>query len=513
MRQVIHIFRKDVRHLWREIVASLALLVIYVWSEPATWADLDTARNAVSSWLNPLLPVSWWLLVVRVVQDEPLVGDRQFWVTRPYRWTKLLAAKLLFLAAFISVPLSLAQLSLLWLAGFPPSWAQAPGILWLQLMWAFVLLGLVALAAITKGIGQMTLVMLGIGLYLSLSAYLSDLLPQGVSRAEGIPNALVLAIAVCLCAGVTLWQYARRQAGPARFALATTALVPFLVGAATPHRLLADRYYPEPASAQLAPVQLAFVSVNTALPRSTFSTTPYRKKKDLVVLQPELHVTGIAAHSMPVAEGERVEIEGPDGFRWDSGWGPNRMQFRDHTYFRSSIMLEPVVYERVKDVPVKLRISFAVSDFSTQDSHEVLVSEDDFAVPNLGLCRLVTNTWNVQCRFALRRRGYLVGISDGRSTCPGLEQPQSTGGAKSETWQPAEESMPAEFGISPVQTINLSMRAAGDKPLLCPGTPMIFTSLKETGRARISLVVDGIRLSNYRQSGDTYIPPGTPRLR
>jgi hypothetical protein len=30
MKQVIHIFRKDVRHLWKEIAASLALLAIYV---------------------------------------------------------------------------------------------------------------------------------------------------------------------------------------------------------------------------------------------------------------------------------------------------------------------------------------------------------------------------------------------------------------------------------------------------------------------------------------------------
>jgi hypothetical protein len=143
----------------------------------------------------------------------------------------------------------------------------------------------------------------------------------------------------------------------------------------------------------------------------------------------------------------------------------------------------------------------------------VRISEDDFAVPNLGVCRLMTNNWTVQCRFPLRRPRYISGISTAQSTCPGLDRSQFTEGAKSETWQPAQGSSPAEFGISPVQTVNIAMNAPENKPLLCPGTPITFTALKEMGRARIWLEVDGVRLSDYRQSGDTYIPPGTPRLR
>ena len=130
MNQVIHIFRKDVQHWWKEIAVSLTLLAVYVWSEPATWvsgaAGLSgfATRSSIAELVTELLPISWWLLVLRVVQDEALVGDRQFWVTRPYEWKKLLAAKVLFGAAFVSVPLLLAQFSLLQLAGFPPTLAR-----------------------------------------------------------------------------------------------------------------------------------------------------------------------------------------------------------------------------------------------------------------------------------------------------------------------------------------------------------------------------------------------------
>ena len=53
-------------------------------------------------------------------------------------------------------------------------------------------------------------------------------------------------------------------------------------------------------------------------------------------------------------------------------------------------MLEPALYERIKDIPVKLRISFAVSNLNTQETQDVVISDDKFTVKNLGLCVL----WN-----------------------------------------------------------------------------------------------------------------------
>ena len=32
-----------------------------------------------------LMVTSWWLLLARVVQAETLVGEQQFWITRPYQ--------------------------------------------------------------------------------------------------------------------------------------------------------------------------------------------------------------------------------------------------------------------------------------------------------------------------------------------------------------------------------------------------------------------------------------------
>ena len=118
MKQMLHIFRKDVRHLWREIAASLALLVAFAWLDIRSWSQPygEGMATGVSALLgaemlpglvNLLLPLSWIFLIVRVIQGESLVGDRQFWVTRPYDWKQLLAAKTLFVLTFVNFPLLL----------------------------------------------------------------------------------------------------------------------------------------------------------------------------------------------------------------------------------------------------------------------------------------------------------------------------------------------------------------------------------------------------------------------
>ena len=48
-------------------------------------------------------------LGVSVVQQERVPGDRQYWLTRPYDWRCLLAAKNAFLLIFLAPPLIAAK--------------------------------------------------------------------------------------------------------------------------------------------------------------------------------------------------------------------------------------------------------------------------------------------------------------------------------------------------------------------------------------------------------------------
>src|SRR6266478_5805714 len=153
MSQILHIFRKDARHHWPEILLSWVLVAVYVWDQPRKWANQTIHIRYIVGLLNilpALMILSWAFLIARVVQGESLVGDRQFWITRPYEWHKL------FVAIFLA--------------------------------------GALAVAVVTSGIGQASLALLILFLMILGIAGISSLVPNsGVSNdADGVQGILYI---------------------------------------------------------------------------------------------------------------------------------------------------------------------------------------------------------------------------------------------------------------------------------------------------------------------------------
>ncbi|HXA56898.1 MAG TPA: hypothetical protein VNU84_05640 [Candidatus Acidoferrum sp.] len=139
MRQVLHIFKKDVRYLRAEICLVAALTTILAWKVGQQWAQT-------------LLALAATYLIARLVHAEAIPGDHQFWITRPYRWQSLLGAKILFTLAFVSLPTLLAQMYMLKEAGFAIA-PNLPAVLWSQILnVSAVWLSVAALASVTPSI-------------------------------------------------------------------------------------------------------------------------------------------------------------------------------------------------------------------------------------------------------------------------------------------------------------------------------------------------------------------------
>lgn len=73
MNQVLHIFRKDVRRHWLEIIVSLLLLIGFAWKMPIIWGqEPNSGEGQASRWLFGLLGVSlclsyWFLIVLSLI--------------------------------------------------------------------------------------------------------------------------------------------------------------------------------------------------------------------------------------------------------------------------------------------------------------------------------------------------------------------------------------------------------------------------------------------------------------
>jgi hypothetical protein len=204
MKQSIHIFLKDARYLRIEIGVFVLLAAIFAWVGARGIAGPEILLEAAGIYL-----------IARVVHADPIPGDRQFWLTRPYSRMSLAGAKLLFIAVFICAPICAAQIAMLLAGGFPLP-ASVPGLLWSQTLIFFVgSTFIAALAAITSStvILMLTVLLLGAVAMLGDIFYLAQAfkyLPYEPLAPHWIRQYSALAILTLTVAFVLFRQYRDR---------------------------------------------------------------------------------------------------------------------------------------------------------------------------------------------------------------------------------------------------------------------------------------------------------------
>jgi ABC-type transport system involved in multi-copper enzyme maturation permease subunit len=338
-----------------------------------------------------LLPASWWVLIARVIHEERLIGDTQFWITRPYEWKKLLAAKLLFLAAFIYLPFLIAESLLLAEAGFNPL-VYLPGLLLKSLLFvSFFVLSLSALAAVTSNFARMTLTMLGALVGITVFFVLLFLLFG--TRANEIHNVfgsqLCLALFVLVCAAAIVLQYALRKAWLARLVLIALPILIAAVTAVSPDQLLMDHRYPvsavQAADAQIdALLQLAY---SPETPHHGHSIQNMGAKVWIGVIIP-LAESGVAEGSMINLNALRAEFTAPDGTHWNSAWqnAGEVSLLAGENHPNASIMMPIEFYRKFQSMPLSVHLTFAITQARAGQPITIPLSAGDFTVADFGIC-------------------------------------------------------------------------------------------------------------------------------
>lgn len=181
------IFKKDTLRFWPLLLVWFCLLTLATINMAAGFPNLDDVAIE-------LLTTARWivfiLLAISLVQADRLVGDREFWMTRPVPPIALVGAKIVGLTIWLIIPASLADVSAtLWL-GATTHQLLVAGLG--TALWATTLaLGAAALAAITTTIVQWTiaaislcLTMAAVSLCMTIAAAVpSPILNQPISRA------------------------------------------------------------------------------------------------------------------------------------------------------------------------------------------------------------------------------------------------------------------------------------------------------------------------------------------
>ena len=395
MSQIVHIFRKDARQLRLEILATLTVLFLFDIFEPRSWANPSTAMQVeglVSAALAFLLCISWGILIIRLIQTDRLPGLNQFWTTRPVEWWKLMAAKGLFLVAFLYAPLILSQMLLLHLAGFAVASNLPLILLDMVLLSAILVLPLASLAAVTSSFGQTVLALLGALVLLVVFVAVAagrNLQPRFLSW-------LQLGILVAMLSGAVVYQYRWRATRNTIVLCAVTACLLIFTQWLLPGSSLAVAGYARPAQGE--PVTIAI----DASPRPRGN--PYNSEKSTtILLDLPLAVSGIAPGTSYGLEGQKLHLEGSDGTVWESHWENANAVFGQTVFSGSGnpstvISIPRRVYDRLRGGDVSMRLEFAVAQYRDLPVFQTILASKREMVPGLGSCAYSEEYGMIDCR-------------------------------------------------------------------------------------------------------------------
>jgi len=515
MNQVLHIFRKDTRRFWAEILLSFFVLAIYAVRYPIHWQmqPAFTPRNYlavvrdIDSLMIVLVPTAWWLLITRVVQAESLVGDRQWWVTRPYQRYSLFAAKALFLLVWLYIPFVAMEMKILSEAGLTPFGHASHWFLLLSVASGFVILPLLAIAATTTNFARMTMTLAGGLVAVELFHYVAaPYYPIYESTSTNSHSVYIVAVLVVGGAFIVAWQYLTGRLWLTRtFALCVAVLavgVSFTVARMRESQI--DREFPAPGAAAAAPIQVAF-QPEKSNPLLAFPS----ERPGMMYVQLPLEFSGVAEGSVVEVEDIKFTIDSPDGQHWTSPWWTTQampqwtgmLNFLPGTYHPGvQIMMTRQQYERFQWFPFTLHLAFAVTELHPASETTAAFSTSDFLVNGYGVCASPAQWYlhhNLICRSEVGQ-SRLAHITTTWSKYPCSEsQPEPQDLLSGSSWTGTAYPDRLSYIWNPVLA-NLVQpdvrrsdgRMGGTRELtLCPGTPMHFTQYAVADRTQVSLTI------------------------
>jgi hypothetical protein len=387
MRLMLHTFKKDVRRLWP---AALAVWVMFAGLASVERWRVLSYEVLGESYLTLLTTMAWACLVALAVLEEPLVGDRNFWTTRPHRWPALLGAKLLFAAFLIHLPSFLAGMFALAGRGFSPVACFGP-LLWKQvLFFAAITLPFIALASLVRSFTHfIILVFAGATGVLMVAGVFGNILVLTTPHDEVRQAAVGLSITAAALAAIWI-QYALRRVIPARVIVIAGALVSALffgllsaqaeyampgTGSQEPPRIsLRDATSDDAVRNRLGNWQAATIPIEIA-------PTVGRDRFHISAVQVEVEMPdGVTLHSFPQVINRYAFVRRIDAYA--TTYFPSGDSPRGWLWLRVN---NKPAWERAKNARVHIR-GAATFEFYRPGRTTTIPAQGRHSVPDLGWC-------------------------------------------------------------------------------------------------------------------------------
>jgi hypothetical protein len=491
MRQALHIFKKDLRHLWFEIAVAIFVVAAFTFTAArrAHWLQ-DPGTNRIGAWtlVLILLPLVWWTLIARAIHDEPIPGDNQFWITRPYSWKSLLAAKALFFLAFINLPMLLADIIILCAYGLHPLGTDFPGLIWSQVLLAIVfILPIAGLSALTSGFVQLVFAVLTpcvIALGIAIVAP-SAVIGGFLGGSDWVKTYYVFLIIAVATVAILVWQYSTRRTAAARIlaiAVATLAVLglTLIPGSAV---LKIQSWFSKQTVQESVP-HVDFDSTNKWLTRAVI------ERGNRVRIELPLNITALPSGASAKPEGFSLQLQAPDGMTSRIDQVPLHYVSNMDQKFSLQFTLDESFYEKVKDTPLTIHGSLDLTIFGDRQSARIPFGDQLVTVPRVGVCSssAATNrSYFLMCTSAFRFPPLLVSYRFIQSSKGASKDASTSTQPRSISYSP----FPADTGINPVsQDFTFSSTSA-------PLSEARVETIEPLAYLQRKFTIDNLRLADY----------------
>jgi hypothetical protein len=422
-----------------------------------------------------LIPLAFFILIVRVIHEERLVGGEQFWVTRPYRWTSLLLAKCSFVLVCVLLPFALMQYWLVARAGLnilasSPAMAESMLTAGVNALIPFMLV-----AAVTSTLTEAFMILAGF-VVAWLCVLFTFLDKSSINMRPPYSWPILAALFIALPSATLIYQYARRRTSYSRIAFIVTIglFVLLLYGFSSAHfgapiRAMIRSQYPLSSDPSLrlvalpGPVSYADRDLDMRVPSGFVEVKlPIR----LEGLPPDYKLRDTQVSSA-------LDVE---GLHYTSPW-----QTGNVGYDVLSFLMPQKVFDRAAQHQAHLHIEF-LAEKLRPDAHQVIIATDSFSVPNNGRCTLSSGV--ATCRYAFKMLvPTQIQASDRDCGIAGPEKPNYA----------SLHVIPNGARVDPIipQAVML-------KNKICPGTRLTFVPYLPAGRFRLEIDLPSIDIAQYK---------------
>jgi hypothetical protein len=321
MRQVLTIFRKDVKHLWPLAAFMLAIVSFHGWLDiQMSHGYLRVRNDRILSKEPMLLLIAWWCLAGMVVQQEPVPDDRQYWLSRPIPRKALIGTKALYMVICVCLPNVLAQAVVLGSTGFSPA-DFLGALVWNQVMISTYFVMAASVAAVTRNFRQCILTSV---VAFAAVVFYSERFNGFDDGSGGVQWARDTSVQLeMVAAGIVALalQYTWRRTGLARVLVGAGVVVGLLLCS------LNGRHVAFAVTSALAPrqesssrVRIVFDAVASPADNPVASEGPRAFGGTPIRVAIPVLIAGIPPGRELISEHVSARLEAPGTVPWNSGW-------------------------------------------------------------------------------------------------------------------------------------------------------------------------------------------------